>query len=238
MNELLRAKLLESMGALTGVLRTCFQKVEGQLIAVNEKCTEINSKVEEVACEQTKSSERMEKEMSTVLQSLKEAGVGLQRVLDKQELVDAHVQLSKYSKDNPDAREELKVQPKVDPAPKVSAKGKDPGDTGGPSEPNPPSPIPTMSTPQQKQEAQQPSQLLPPPILHAAVQPAAAPTAAPVPAQVGPPLPPPPAPRLQQGVMSPVGTVPVPPQASRLAYSEPTPSDHQIQQPYEVEPSD
>lgn len=234
-SELLRAKLLESMGALTNVLRTCFQKLDNRLLGLNEKCEDINSKVEELACEQTKSSEYMEKAMNAVSQSLRETGVGLQRVLDKQELVDAHVLLSKLGKDNAGAQEDLRVRSKTHPSAKVIVKGKDPGDTGGPSEPNPPSPVPNISAPQLKQEGSHPSQQetlpVPPPVPHTAVQPA------PIlsPTQVSPPQQVPPVPPPQQGAMLPVVTAPGLSQAPQLAYSQPTSSEHQIPQPYEVE---
>lgn len=151
-SEVLKANLLEGMKALTSTLQTCLQSVDNRISVLDDKVNMLITNLEELMQSQSVSKSTTERALSDMSQSVRETGIGMQRVIDKQELVDAHLLLSKLQKETETAKEEVRNTVGTENTPKTSAKSKDAGDAGGPSEPNPPSPVTAGNASQMKQD--------------------------------------------------------------------------------------
>ncbi|GMH45704.1 hypothetical protein BSKO_13667 [Bryopsis sp. KO-2023] len=125
-------------------LKTHLKQVDERIAAVDDKCEHLKQSMEELSQRHGESSNEIRKTLDSVTGSLRDTGMGLQRVLDKQELVDAHVLLSKLGKEASDVHSPPPAPP---PAAPLAAPPAAPPVPTPPPATGPPAPVPPPVTP-------------------------------------------------------------------------------------------
>ena len=94
-----RELLFENFSALTQTLRTALDRLGDKVATVEERQSELKANLDTLVEKQGEDSRNFTESFRHVEASLKEVSVGMQRMLEKQDLIDAHVLLNRHARE-------------------------------------------------------------------------------------------------------------------------------------------
>ena len=104
-DENIRDLLFQNFSALTHTLRTALDRLGDKIATVEERQTELKANVDTLLEKQRGDSRSSAESFRHVEASLKEVSVGIQRMLEKQDLTDAHVLLNRHAREQQEEKQ-------------------------------------------------------------------------------------------------------------------------------------